>query len=212
MHKSGTPCQGGKGTAGVAADSYYLRRFYCEYRKINCRCNRARSLCPALEAAMNFAYLTTLESNLFASTSFIYNLSSGIDGDLAIDKRDRGGTCSRYRYSDTFPIPVNGSRNQWRRYEIIRVDCHCEGPEEERDKYRGRIIGTITFTYRYKLYPAPVGASFTTHCYFPGSARPRRPASLISLVKEPARQVVEAKFSTINFIGVLVHGVLFHPV
>lgn len=54
--------------------------------------SRSFALSPPLEAAMNFAYLTTLESNLFASTSFIYNLSSGIDGDLAIDKRDRGDT------------------------------------------------------------------------------------------------------------------------
>lgn len=121
--------------------------------------------------------------------------------DLAIDKRageirtrDTGIPIHfRYRWME---VGINGGvTKSYTWIAIVRA-------WKARDKCRRRIIDTITFTYRYKLYPVHVRTSFTTHCYPPYSAA-QTAASLISLVRELARQVVEAtKFSTINFIGV----------
>lgn len=149
------------GFFGIAADSYYLRGFYCEYRKINCRCNRARSLRLSKPPWISLIWQpwNQIYSLLRASYTIYRRESTG----SGYRQKGWGDTYSWYRYSDTFPIPMNRGRNQWRRYEIIHVAIVKAW--KARDKCRRRIIDTITFTYRYKLYPMYVRTSFTTHCY-----------------------------------------------
>lgn len=177
MHKSGNRRAKRKGPLGVAADSYYLRRFYCEYRKINCRRNRVLVRSPRpFSRPPCISLIWQLWNQIYSLLRASYTIyRRGIDGDLAIDKRGRGDTYSRrYRYSDTFPISrwmevgINGGvTKSYTRIAIVRA-------WKARDKYRRRIIDTITFTYRYELYPARVRTSFTTHCYFPRVRAPLR--------------------------------------
>lgn len=92
----------------------------------------------------------------------------------------------RYRWME---VGINGGVTK--SYTWIAI---VKKPWKARDKYRRRIIDAITFACRCRLHPARVRTSFTTHCY-PVIAPLRRRPSLISLVRELARQVVEAKFS-----------------
>lgn len=75
-------------------------------------------LCVSRSRSMNFAYLTVLESNLFASARASYTIYRRESAGFNNKQKNRGDTCSTmyvctyiyvYTYFGTLPMPVNGN-------------------------------------------------------------------------------------------------------